>query len=28
VKSGLSASQFVVVEWGYRKVVARKKRSG
>ena len=28
VKSGLSPSQFVVVEWGYRKVVARKKRSG
>ena len=28
VKSGLSAGQFVVVEWGYRKVVARKKRSG
>jgi hypothetical protein len=28
MKSGLSASQFVVVEWGYRKVVARKKRNG
>ncbi len=28
MKSGLSPSQFVVVEWGYRKVVARKKRNG
>jgi hypothetical protein len=28
MKSGMSASQFVVVEWGYRKVVARKKRGG
>jgi hypothetical protein len=27
VKSGLSASQFVVVEWDYRKVVVRRKRS-
>jgi hypothetical protein len=26
MKSGLASSQFVVVEWGYRKVVARKKR--
>ncbi|MGA2379485.1 MAG: hypothetical protein ABSG85_09270 [Spirochaetia bacterium] len=28
VKSGLSASQFVVVEWDYRRVVVRRKRSG
>jgi hypothetical protein len=28
VKSGLSPSQFVVVEWGYRRVLARKKRGG
>ncbi len=28
VKTGLSASQFVVVEWDYRKVVVRRKRSG
>jgi hypothetical protein len=28
LKSGLSASQFVVVEWAYRKVAARKKRGG
>jgi len=28
VKSGMSASQFVVVEWDYRTVVARRKVSG
>lgn len=28
MKSGLSASQFVVVEWAYRRVAARKKRGG
>jgi hypothetical protein len=28
VKSGLSAGQFVVVEWNYRRVVIRRKRSG
>ncbi len=28
VKTGLSASQFVVVEWDYRRVVVRRKRSG
>ena len=28
VKSGLTAAQFVVVEWDYRTVVARRKRSG
>ncbi|MGA2640799.1 MAG: hypothetical protein ABSG21_07825 [Spirochaetia bacterium] len=28
VKSGLSAGQFVVVEWDYRRVVVRRKRSG
>lgn len=28
LRSGLSASQFVVVEWGYRKVVAKRKRRG
>jgi hypothetical protein len=28
VKSGLSASQFVVVEWDYRRVVVRRKRGG
>jgi hypothetical protein len=28
VKSGLAAAQFVVVEWDYRRVVARRKRSG
>jgi hypothetical protein len=28
VKSGLTAAQFVVVEWDYRRVVARRKRSG
>ena len=28
VKSGLTAAQFVVVEWDYRRVVVRRKRSG
>jgi hypothetical protein len=28
VKSGLTAAQFVVVEWDYRRVVARRRRSG
>jgi hypothetical protein len=28
VKSGMAAGQFVVVEWDYRKVLVRRKRSG
>jgi hypothetical protein len=28
VKSGLTAAQFVVVEWDYRRVVVRRKKSG